>query len=175
MQKPNALRFIQITATFFCVTKLALDIFFIMNSHLSLHTLIFGSDLSTNVLPTEIKFILITEAIVISAPIGILSVLNYIRSDMKYNRGILTLLSASILYIINISASIIINRISFSLINNHFNANIANLTASVNSIRSLTSFLITAAFIMIFCCAAIEVYAGKKAEENKNIKPVYRG
>jgi hypothetical protein len=86
---------------------------------------------------------------------------------MKYSRGILTLLSASILYIINISASIIINRISFSLINNNFNADIANLTASVNSIRSLTSFLITAAFIMIFCCSAIEVYAGKKAEEHK--------
>ena len=32
MQKPNALRIIQITAAFFCVAKLALDIFFIMNN-----------------------------------------------------------------------------------------------------------------------------------------------
>ena len=162
MQKPNALRITQITATLFCVTKLALDIFFIMNSHLSIHTLIYGSQFNTNVLPTEIKIALIIEALIISTPIGIISAINYVHTDMRYNRGILTLLTTGILYIINISASIVINRVSFAVINNTFDANVANMTVSVNSIRSLTSFLITAAFIMVFCCSAIEIYAGQR-------------
>ena len=167
MQKPNALRIIQITAAFFCVAKLALDIFFIMNNHFSLHTLIFGDRLCDNGLPTEVKLILIIEAIVVASPIGILSAANYKRTDMKYSRGIITLLIASILYVINISASIVINRVSFSIISNYYGANTAAMTASLNSVRSITSFLITAAFIMVFCCAAIEVYAGKRINEQK--------
>ncbi len=167
MQKPNALRITQITAALFCVTKLALDIFFIMNNQLSLHNLVFGDHISSEDLPTEIKLALITEAIIVAAPIGILAACNYVRLDMKYNRGMLTLLIASVLYIINITASIITDRISFSVINSSYGTSTADLTASVNSIRSLTSFLITAAFIMVFCCAAIEIYAGKRINEKK--------
>ena len=167
MQKPNALRIIQITAAFFCVAKLALDIFFIMNNHFSLHTLIFGDRLCDNGLPTEVKLILITEAIIVAAPIGILSAANYKRTDMKYSRGIITMLIASVLYIIDISASIVINRVSYSIISNSYGANTAAMTASLSSIRSITSFLITAAFIMVFCSAAIEIYAGKRINEKK--------
>lgn len=167
MQKPNALRITQITAAFFCAAKLALDIFFIMNNHFSLHTLVFGDHLCTDGLPTEVKLVLIIEAIVVAAPIGILAAANYKRTDMKHNRGIITLLIASVLYIINILASIIIHRVSFSIISDSYGANTVTMTNSINSIRSFTSFLITAAFIMVFCCSAIEIYAGKRINEKK--------
>ncbi|MCR5601420.1 MAG: hypothetical protein K6G33_11855 [Ruminococcus sp.] len=172
MQKPNALRITQITAALFCVAKLALDIFFIMNNHFSLHTLFFGDHITAEGLPTEIKITLITEALIVAAPIGILSAVNYVRLDMKHNRGIVTLLLAGVLYIINITASIIIDRISFSLITTSYGAGTAAMTASINSIRSFTSFLVTAAFIMVFCCAAIEIYAGKTPNKNGMTKGI---
>lgn len=172
MQKPNALRITQITAALFCVIKLALDIFFIMNNQLSLHTLIFGNHINSDGLPTEVKLALITEALIVTAPIGILSALNYVRLDMKHNRGIITILLASALYIINISASILIDKLSFSVIKSSYGTSTADLTVSVNSIRGFTSFLITAAFIMVFCCAAIEIYAGKTPNEKGMTKGI---
>ena len=91
---------------------------------------------------------------------------------MKHNRGIITLLLAGVMYIINITASIIIDRISFSLITSSYGAGTAAMTASINSIRSFTSFLVTAAFIMVFCCAAIEIYAGKAPNEKGMTKGI---
>ena len=55
MSKPNILRVTQIVAVLLTITKLALDIFFVLNNYYSVHTALFGEKLQQDVLPTDIK------------------------------------------------------------------------------------------------------------------------
>ena len=83
MQKPNSLRITLLISTLLCIIKLGLDIFFIMYSHSSVYTVLFGENIPGMVLPTQVKLGLITEALIVSAPICIVASVNFVYKDLK--------------------------------------------------------------------------------------------
>ena len=99
MQKPNSLRNTLLISALCCITKLALDIFFITDTHLSYKAAALSSD-GEAYMPTNIKVFLITLSVLATAPIGIIAAVNYVKTDILHKRGIRTTVTTSIFYII---------------------------------------------------------------------------
>lgn len=168
MQKSHTLKVTLLISSLFCIVKLALDIFFIMYDHLSIYTAMFGDSFKSEVLPTNVKFELILEAVIVSAPICILASVNCAYKDIKRKRGIVTIVLAVILFLTDYACSLLINRIICKDIMEKYGENIVALVTQVNSLRVFSGFLVCAAFVMVCCCASIEIYGGS-LEENRNL------
>ncbi|WP_303836750.1 hypothetical protein [Ruminococcus flavefaciens] len=162
MSKPNILRVTQIIAVLFSITKLALDIFFVLNDHYSVHTALFGENLQKDILPTDLKLGLIIEALIISAPIGIVSAVNYTKTDLRKKRGVATVIAAGIMFFMDFAASIFLHRIVLIQLSKKYGEKIISMVSSINSIRSFTGLLSCMALVMICCCGAVEIYGGDK-------------
>ena len=165
MQKPNPLRLSQLVATLFCTAKLAVDIWLIVNNYFSLQTAALGS-LSETALPTNLKLCLITEALLMSLPIGIIAAVNYAKTDMVRRRGITTMIVTGIAYLINSLGSIAIDKAIGYFARKTYGDATSALVDSLNSQQSFLVCLIHAGAIIIFSCAAVEIYGGKKVPEN---------
>ncbi|WP_028517961.1 hypothetical protein [Ruminococcus flavefaciens] len=164
MQKSNTLKITLLISSLFCIVKLALDIFFIMHDHLSIYTAMFGDNFKSEVLPTNVKFGLIIEAVIVSVPICILASVNYAYKDLNKKRGITTIFLAVILFITDYGCSMLLNRIICNDIMKKYGENIVAIVTQVNSLRVFSGFLVCAAFVMVCCCASIEIYGGSLAE-----------
>lgn len=166
MSKPNILRVTQIVAVLFSITKLALDIFFVLNNYYSVHTALFGEKHQQDILPMDIKMWLIIEAIIISVPIGIVAAVNYTKTDMKQKRGILTIATSGLMFFADYLASAILHHTVILSLSKKYAENVISMISSINSVRSLTSILSCTALVMLCCCGAVEIYGGalKSAE-----------
>ena len=162
MSKPNVLRITQIIAVLFSITKLALDIFFVLNDHYSVHTALFGENLQNDVLPIELKLGLIIEALIISAPIGTVAAMNYTKTDLSKKRGIATIIAAGIMFFMDFAASLFLHRIVLIQLSKKYGEKIISMVSSINSIRSFTGLLSCMALVMICCCGAVEIYGGDR-------------
>ncbi|WP_303804336.1 hypothetical protein [Ruminococcus flavefaciens] len=160
MSKPNILRVTQIVAVLLTITKLALDIFFVLNNYYSVHTALFGEKLQQDVLPTDIKMGLIIEALIISAPIGIVATVNYTKTDMKQKRGIITVIAAGLMFFTDYLTSVILHRTVFLFLADKYGEKVISTVSSINSARSFTGVLSCMALVMICCCGAVEIYGG---------------
>ena len=167
MQKSNTLKITLLTSALFCIIKLALDIFFIMYNHLSLYTALFGETVKSEILPANIKFGLMREALIVSAPICVLASVNYAYKDLKKKRGIITIVLAVLLFLTDYGCSMLVNRIIRNNIKEKYGKDIMDIVTQVNSLRGLSGFLVCAAFVMVCCCASIEIYGGSLAESMK--------
>lgn len=167
MTKPNILRVTQIVAVLFSITKLALDIFFVLNNHFSVHTALFGVKLQQDVLPTDIKLGLIIEALIVSTPIGVVATVNYTKTDMKQKRGIATVITAGIMFFVDYVASIFLHRVLLVSLAKKYGENVISMISSINSVRSFTGVLSCTALVMICCCGAVEIYGGAKMPQRK--------
>jgi hypothetical protein len=165
MQKSNTLKITLLISSLLCIIKLALDIFFIMYDHLSVYTVLFGDSFKSETLPTNVKFGLIIEALIVSVPICIIASVNCVYKDIKRKRGIITIILAVILFITDYVGSILINRIICSDIKEKYGDNITAIVNQVNSLRGFSGFLVCAAFVMVCCCASIEIYGGGLIEK----------
>ena len=167
MQKSNTLKITLLTSALLCIIKLALDIFFIMYNHLSLYTALFGETVKSEPLPDNIKFGLILEAIIISSPICIIASVNCAYKDLNKKRGIVTIVLAVILFLTDYACSMLVNRIIRSYIKEKYGKVIMDIVTQVNSLRDLSGFLVCAAFVMVCCCASIEIYGGSLEESRQ--------
>ncbi|SHM69751.1 hypothetical protein SAMN04487860_11082 [Ruminococcus flavefaciens] len=165
MQKPNTLKVTLLTSALFCIIKLALDIFFIMYNHLSLYTALFGEPLKSEPLPTNIKFGLMLEAVIVSAPICILASINCAYKDLKRKRGIITLIIAILMFLLDYVGAFLVNSLLCNNIREKYGENIITIVKQVNSLRDFSGFLVCAAFVMVCCCASIEIYGGSLKEK----------
>ncbi|WP_164174688.1 hypothetical protein [Ruminococcus flavefaciens] len=166
MSKPNILRVTQIVAVLFSITKLALDIFFVLNNYYSVHTALFGEKFQQDVLPTDIKMGLIIEALIISAPICIVATVNYTKTDMKQKRGVITVITSGLMFFADYLASTILHRTVLISLADKYGEKVISMISSINSVRSFTGVLSCTALVMICCCGAVEIYGGalKSAE-----------
>ena len=167
MSKPNILRVTQIVAVLLSITKLALDIFFVLNDHYSVHTALFGENMQHDILPTDIKMGLIIEALIISAPIGIVSAANYTKTDLIKKRGIATISAAAIMFFMDFVASVFLHRVLLIQLSKKYGEKIISMVTSINSVRSFTGLLSCVALVMICCCGAVEIYGGAKKGSGK--------
>lgn len=163
MQKPNALRITLLFSALLCIIKLALDIFIILNNNLSLKNAAIGNYMAEDPLPTEIKSILITAAFIAALPIGILSAVNYLRTDMDRKRGILNIAAAGAFFLVNVLCNFITDHFIISITEDKF----AVLTSAADTTRNVSELLLFAATIMFCCCASVEIYGG--ITQNKNL------
>lgn len=166
MQKPNPLRLSQLVATLFCTAKLAVDIWLIVNNYFSLQTAALGS-LSESALPTDLKLCLITEALLMSVPIGAIAAVNYAKTDMVRRRGVITIIITGIVYLINILGNILTDRAIGYFARKTYGDATSALVDSLNSQQSFLVCLIHAGAVIIFSCAAVEIYAGDKKSSEK--------
>lgn len=164
MSKPNTLRVTQLIAVLFSITKLALDIFFVLNNHYSVQTALFGVGVQKDVLPTDIKLGLIIEAIIISAPIGILSAVNYVKTDMTKKRGKSTVAAAGTIFLVDFLSSVFLHSYVLKYLTKKYDEIITSMITAMNSVISMTGLLSCAALIMICCCGAVEIYGGSLAD-----------
>ena len=169
MQKPNSLRITLLISTLLCIIKLGLDIFFIMYSHSSVYTVLFGENIPGMVLPTQVKLGLITEALIVSAPICIVASVNFVYKDLKYKRGIITLILSIIMFLTDYACSIVVNRIICKKIEKVYGVELMDVVNRVNSLRIFSGCLVCAAFVMVCCCASIEIYGGRLAEQKGTV------
>lgn len=167
MSKPNILRVTQITAVLLSVTKLALDIFFVLNDHYTVHAALFGETLQKDILPTDIKLGLILEALIISAPIGAVAAVNYTKNDLIRNRGIATVIASGIMFLMDFTASLFLHRFMLIQLSKKYGEKIISMVSSINSVRSFTGLLSCVALVMICCCGAVEIYGGVKKPYRK--------
>lgn len=166
MTKPNTLRIIQIVAALFCISKLALDLFIVLYDYPSIYAALFGETINSGFLPNSIKLGIIAESILLSLPIGIIAAFNFTKTDLDSKRGNITLLTSGLLFIANYFASIFADRGITWIISRKYSSKTLALFSSINSVRSFYGFLIIASFVMVCCCAAVEVYGGKNASKN---------
>ena len=61
----------------------------------------------------------------------------------------------------------LVNRIIRNNIKEKYGKDIMDIVTQVNSLRGLSGFLVCAAFVMVCCCASIEIYGGSLAESMK--------
>ena len=160
MSKPNILKATQIIAVLFSVTKLALDIFFVLNDHYSVHAALFGETLPKDVLPTDIKLGLKLEALIISAPVGVVAAVNYTKNDLMKKRGIATVTAAGIMFLMDFAASLFLHRFVLMQLSKKYGEKIISMVSSINSVRSCTGLLSCIALVMLCCCGAVEIYGG---------------
>lgn len=163
MHKPNALRITLLSSALLCIIKLALDIFIILNNNLSLKNAAIGNYMAEDPLPTEIKSILITAAFIAALPIGILSAVNYMRTDMNRKRGILNIAAAGAFFLVNVLRTFITNLFISSVTKDKY----AVFTSTEYTTRNVSDILLFAATIMFCCCASVEIYGG--ITKNKNL------
>ncbi|EWM52746.1 hypothetical protein [Ruminococcus flavefaciens] len=161
MKKPNALKNTLLIAALLCTVKLALDIFFIINNHITFYTAVVGN-LGKEVLPIGIKMFFIAESLLATAPLGIAAAINYKKEDMSQKRGISTVIVTGIFYAVYILGFPLIKSILFSLTSRFYGDKILSYVISLNGTLGVTDFLVHAAAVMMISCAAVEIYGGEK-------------
>lgn len=163
MQKPNALRITLFIAALCCAAKLAIDLFFITNNNLSFFYI--TADSRGAVIPTKIKLFLISACVLAAVPIGIIAGINYVKTDMSVKRSRNTFIAAGTAYLIYLLGFILVRWVLYSVAGNYYGSDILSLVSSLNSMLSLTDFLIHASAVMVFSCAAVEHFGGKLYKE----------
>lgn len=162
MQKPNALKTAALIAIILCAAKLILDIVIIMVPEISLSLLSSPEFFRDTESPMIIRIFLILSAVISAVPLGALAAVSYSRNDMKHSRGVLVLVLAGVFYIINLLSGVYIGRLLSILVARRYGADVLSVISIQNSAISITGVLLTAAFTMICCCAAVESYSGER-------------
>ena len=160
MQKSNALRVTLLISALCCITKIALDIFFIIDTHLSFYTAALSSD-GEAVMPTDIKVFLIILSVFSALPIGVIAAVNYVKTDLRRKRGISTTVTAGIFYCLYILGSVLTASLLKYVIGRFYGSSELALAEKICVRLCTTNFLVHAAAVMVFCCAAVEIYGGK--------------
>ncbi|WP_297960525.1 hypothetical protein [uncultured Ruminococcus sp.] len=163
MQKPNALRITLFIAALCCATKLAIDLFFITNNHLSFFHI--TADSREAVIPAKIKMFLIIASVLSTVPIGIIAGVNYVKTDMSAKRSRNTFIAAGVSYLVYLLGFILVRGVLYSVAGNYYGSDILAMFSSLNSMLSLTDFLIHASAVMVFSCAAVEHFGGSRKKE----------
>lgn len=164
MQKPNSLRNTLLISALCCITKLALDIFFITDTHLSYTAAALSSD-GEAYMPTNIKVFLIALSVLAAAPIGIIAAVNYVKTDILHKRGIRTTVTTSIFYMLFMLGSVLTARILKYVIGNLYGSSELALAEKICVRLCTTNFLVHAAAVMVLCCAAVEIFGGKRLQK----------
>ncbi len=165
MQKPNSLRITLLISTLLCIIKLGLDIYLIMYSHSSAYTLVFGETISGLVLPTQVKLGLVLETFIFSAPICIVASVNFAYKDLKAKRGVITIILSIIMFLTDYAGSILANKIICRKIKEAYGENLLNVVSQLNSLKTFSGCFVCAAFVMVCCCASIEIYGARLYEQ----------
>ncbi|HOA00221.1 hypothetical protein [Ruminococcus sp.] len=164
MQKPNALRVTLLISALCCITKLALDIFFIIDTHLSFYAAALSGD-GEAVMPTDIKAFLIILSVLSTLPIGIIAAVNYAKTDLLRRRGIATTVTTGVFYSFYMLGAVLTASLLKSVIGRFYGSSELALAEKICVRLCTTNFLVHAAAVMVFCCAAVEIYGGKASKK----------